>query len=183
MNQEIIFEDFLKTLNVKDTFRTFGLVFESAISDKGQQNLLQQDFTEKRNGVRGVSDEVLQDQNTFYVVGAFLKTLTELGFRVEETLEEECDFCGTLWVGGTQLQISVEFNYGKEEVEYNVVYIDSRESTDLLEVIFGGGDQQKSGFSNTLKPDVLYDDLDTFMRDFRRSWTHHNKVLQEKGLV
>ena len=66
MDQEIIFEDFLKTLNVKDTFRTFGLVFESAISEKGQQSLLQQGFTEKRNGVRGVSDDVLQDQNTFY---------------------------------------------------------------------------------------------------------------------
>lgn len=183
MNQEIIFEDFLKTLNVKDTFRTFGLVFESAISDKGQQSLLQQGFTEKRNGVRGVSDDVLQDQNTFYVVGAFLKTLTELGFRVEETLEEECDFCGTLWVGGTQLQISVEFNYGKEEVEYKVVFIDSRESSDLLSVIFGGDESCGTQFENTLKPSMLYDDLDTFMRDFRRSWTHHNKVLQENGLV
>ncbi len=173
--QELFFEDFLDVLNAKDTFRTYGLVFNTAISEDAKENLIKNNITEKRNGVRGVSDEVLENQNSFYAVGVFLKSLSELGFRVEETLEEECDFCGTLWVKDTELQISVEFSYGANEVEYSVVYIEKSNSSteDFLKSIFDEEKPARAGFTNTLNPDSLYDDLDTFMRDFRRSWKRH----------
>lgn len=182
---KFIFEDFLKVLDEEDTFKTYGLMFESTLEVGARQNLCEMPMTEKRNGVRGVSDEVLQNQNSFYTVGVFLKLLKELGFRVEETLEEECDFCGTLWVNNYELQISVEFSYGTNEVEYNVQYIDNREKAnnaeDLLKEIFGG-ESSKSGFNNYLQPETLYDDLETFMRDFRKSWKRHNDHIKDQGL-
>lgn len=182
---QFIFEDFLKVLDEEDTFKTYGLMFESTLEVSARQNLCEKPMTEKRNGVRAVSDEVLQNQNSFYTVGAFLKLLKELGFTVEETLEEECDFCGTLWANNYELQISVEFSYGTNEVEYKVQYIDSREETgnpeDLLKEIFGGSTKSNSGFNNYLTPQTLYDDLETFMRDFRRSWKRHNDHIKEMG--
>lgn len=187
-SEMFIFDDYLKVLNVEDTFKTYGLMFESTLEVEARQKLCETPITEKRNGVRVLTDNILQDQNSFYVVGAFLKILNELGFRVEETLEEECDFCGTLWVNETDLQISVEFSYGEENIEYKVVYIDNRlsvsNSEDLLKEIFGGeSTRSRTGFFNLLRPNSLYDDLETFLLDFRRSWKDHNQLLKDRGLV
>lgn len=186
-DEKFIFADFLEAdtalKGVADTFRTYGLMFECALEENARQNLIEQPMTEKRNGVRGVSDEVLENQNTFYTIGAFLKVLHELGFRVEETVEEECDFCGVI----TQdyLQIDIEFSYGEDMVEYKIVFNDEREHTghkspeDRLKGILNGGwDLPK--LTGVLNPSSLYDDLEGFMRTFRRSWSEYKKVLKTK---
>lgn len=179
---DYIFEDYIKSLsNTEDSFRTFGMIFEAGMDVEARKNLIETPMTEKRNGVRSVSEDLLNKQNSFYVVGAFLKTLNELGFRVEETIEEECDFCGTM-LPNEHLQLSVEFNYGEGVIDYRVVYMDFRESqgaVNLLKSIFDGGWGLPS-FNNTLDPNNLFEDLETFMRDFRRSWDKYNKVIKEK---
>lgn len=188
-DEKFFFADFLESetalKGVKDTFRTYGLMFECGIEEKARQNLIEQLMTEKRNGVRGVSDEVLENQNSFYVVGAFLKLLHELGFRVEETLEEECDFCGVMLLDENRLQIDIEFSYGEDVVEYSINFNDEREHTrhtsaeEFLEGIFNGG-WGLTKLTGVLNPSSLYDDLEGFMRSFRRSWATYQKVLKEK---
>lgn len=180
---QYIFENYIKALEVEDTFRTFGMVFETGLDEEARKNLTETPMTEKRNGVRSVSEDVLANQNTFYTVGAFLKTLTELGFRVEETVEEECDFCGTL-LPSEHLQVSIEFSYGSGEVEYSVTYMDFRESQgteNFLNSVFGDG-WGMPDFSNTLNPSNLFEDLETFMRDFRKSWGKYQKIIKDKTL-
>ena len=187
MEDNFLFEDFLNhtIAGVSDSFRTYGIMFEETLGDPARQNLIEQPMTEKRNGVRGVSEEVLENQNTFYTIGAFLKVLHELGFRVEETVEEECDFCGVMLCDEDRLQIDIEFNYGEDVVEYSINFNDEREHTghtsaeEFLQGIFSGGwDLPK--LTGVLDPSSLYDDLEGFMRTFRRSWSEYKKVLKEK---
>lgn len=188
-DEKFIFADFLESdtalKGVSDTFRTYGLMFECAIEENARQNLIEQPMTEKRNGVRGISDEILENQNTFYAIGAFLKLLHELGFRVEETVEEECDFCGVMLLDEDRLQIDIEFSYGEEMVEYSINFNDEREHTghtsaeEFLEGIFKGG-WNLPKLTGVLNPSSLYDDLESFMRTFRRSWSEYKKVLKEK---
>ena len=86
------FYSFIKELKVQDTFRTYGLVFDT-LKSQVRKNLISTTFTEKRSGVRGLCDEgLLEGQNTFYVIGAFLKVLNELGFNIEETVDDATDF-------------------------------------------------------------------------------------------
>lgn len=187
--EKFIFADFLESdtalKGVSDTFRTYGLMFECAIEENARQNLIEQPMTEKRNGVRGISDEILENQNTFYAIGAFLKLLHELGFRVEETVEEECDFCGVMHCDEDRLQIDIEFNYGEDVIEYSINFNDEREHTghtsaeEFLEGIFKGG-WNLPKLTGVLNPSSLYDDLEGFMRTFRRSWSEYKKVLKEK---
>ena len=71
-DEKFIFADFLESetalKGVEDTFKTYGLMFECGIEENARQNLIELPMTEKRNGVRGVSDEVLENQNTFYAI-------------------------------------------------------------------------------------------------------------------
>jgi hypothetical protein len=179
---DYLFEDYIKSLSpTKDTFRTFGMVFEVGLDEEARKNLIENPMTEKRNGIRGVSEEVLENENTFYVVGAFLKLLQELGFSVEETVEEESDFCGSITLNDN-LTISVEFSYGKGIIEYKVQYMDDREvqgEDNFLKALFDGG-WGLPNFNNTLDPHNLFEDLETFMRDFRRSWDKYQKILKTK---
>jgi hypothetical protein len=189
-DEKFIFADFLEAdtalKGVLDTFKTYGLMFECAIEENARQNLIEQSMTEKRNGVRGVTDEILEGQNTFYAIGAFLKVLHELGFRVEETTEEECDFCGVMICDEDRLQIDIEFSYGEEMVEYSINFSDEREHTghtstdDFLQDLFNGG-WGLPKLSGVLTPSSLYDDLEGFMLTFRRSWSEYKKTLKEKG--
>ncbi len=179
------FDDFLLSIKAKDSFRTYGLMFESALEEKSRKSLIETTITEKRNGIRGISDEIFEGQNNFYAVGAFLKVLSELGFEVEETLDESWDFCGSMLLDEDQLQISVEFNYGEDVVEYEVMFCDEREhtghtnATELLEGIFSGG-WNLPKIANVLSPSSLYDDLETFMRDFRNAWDKYKKIVAQK---
>jgi hypothetical protein len=188
-DEKFIFADFLESetalKGVEDTFKTYGLMFECGIEENARQNLIELPMTEKRNGVRGVSDEVLENQNTFYAIGAFLKLLHELGFRVEETVEEECDFCGVMLLDEDRLQIDIEFSYGGEMIEYSINFRDEREHTGhtstrefLLGIFNGGWNLPK--LTGVLNPSSLYDDLEGFMLTFRRSWSEYKKVLKEK---
>ena len=178
------FDDFLKTLKVPDSFRTYGLIFESALEEEARKSLIEVAVTEKRNGMKGISDEVLEGQNIFYVVGAFLKVLSELGFQVEETLDDNWDFCGSMLLDEGQLQIAVEFNYGENAIEYEVMFCDEREhkghdsSEGLLMDILSGGWNLPT-LANVLKPSSLYDDLETFMRDFRGAWDKYKKIASQ----
>ena len=182
------FDDFLESLDkdVEDTFRTFGLMFETTIDEKSRENVIKNSMTERRSNVRGVSDEILENQNTFYVIAVFLKLLNELGFQVEETLDETWDFCGSMLLDDDQLQVSVEFKYGQDEVEYEVMYNDERElktgtgAEDLLDSIFNGG-WDLPRFNSTLSPIQLYDDLEEFMTDFRSSWSEYKKNTNIKS--
>lgn len=188
-DENFIFADFLETdtalKGVEDTFRTYGLMFECALEENARQNLIEKTMTEKRNGVRGVSDEVLENQNSFYAIGAFLKVLHELGFRVEETVEEECDFCGVMLCDEDRLQIDIEFSYGEDMVEYSINFSDEREHTghttpqEFLEDIFNGG-WNLPKLTGVLNPSSLYDDLEGFMLSFRKSWSEYKKILKEK---
>lgn len=185
-DEKFIFADFLESetalKGVSDTFRTYGLMFECAIEENARQNLIEQPVTEKRNGVRGITDEILENQNTFYAIGAFLKLLHELGFRVEETVEEECDFCGVMLVDDDQCQIDIEFSYGVDVVEYSINFNDERETStpnELLNRIFKGG-WNLPKLTGVINPSSLYDDLEGFMRDFRGSWATYQKVLKKK---
>jgi hypothetical protein len=171
---QYIFEDYIKALKIEDTFRTFGMVFEAGLDKEARKNLIKTPMTEKRNGVRSVSERVLVDQNSFYVVGVFLKVLNEIGFRVEETVEEGCDFCGIM-LPNEHLQLSVEFSYGSGfEVEYSVLYI----SENFLNSDGWG----MLDFSNTLNPFNLFEDLETFIQDFRKSWGKYQKIIKDKTL-
>ena len=188
-DEKFVFADFLESdtalKGVTDTFRTYGLMFECAIEEDARQNLIEQPMTEKRNGVRGVSDEILENQNSFYAIGSFLKVLHELGFRVEETVEEECDFCGVMLCDENRLQIDIEFSYGEDVVEYSINFSDEREHTghesqrEFLEGIFNGG-WNLPKLTGVLNPSSLYDDLEGFMRTFRRSWSEYKKILKGK---
>jgi len=186
-DEKFIFADFLDTAlkGVGDTFRTYGIMFECAIEENARQNLIELPMTEKRNGVSGITDEILDDQNTFYAIGAFLKVLHELGFSVEETVEEECDFSGVMLCDEDRLQIDIEFNYGEDMVEYSINFSDEREHTghtstrEFLEDIFNGG-WNLPKLTGLLNPSSLYDDLEGFMLTFRRSWSEYKKVLKEK---
>lgn len=188
-DDKFVFADFLESAtalkDVKDTFRTYGLMFECGIEEGARQNLIELPMTEKRNGVRGITDEILEGQNTFYAIGAFLKVLHELGFRVEETLEEECDFCGVMLLDEDRLQIDIEFSYGEDMVEYSINFNDEREHTghqtptEFLEGLFNGG-WGLTKLTGVLNPSSLYDDLEGFMRNFRKSWSQYKKVLKEK---
>ena len=190
-DEKFIFADFLEAdtalKGVSDTFKTYGLMFECAIEENARQNLIEQSMTEKRNGVRGVTDEILEGQNTFYAIGAFLKVLHELGFRVEETTEEECDFCGVMICDEDRLQIDIEFSYGEDVVEYSIKFNDEREHSghndayEFLDNIFSGGWGLLT-LTGVLDPNSLYDDLEGFMRNFRQSWSEYKKTLKEKGL-
>lgn len=180
------FEDFLKVLDPEyleneDSFSTFGLMFECALDEKSRQNLIESPMTEKRFNMVGVSDSVLEKQNTFYVIGAFLKLLKELNFTVEETLDENWDFCGHIMTDKRQLQVSVEFNYGESEVEYEIMFSDERDNTIQN---FIKGEDLSWNFENvvgTLSPSHLYEDFETFLRDFRITWGRYRKFLKEKG--
>ncbi len=176
------FDEFLKVLNVSDSFRTYGLMFETTLEEQARKSLIEDSISEKRNGVRGVCDDVLDNQNTFYAVGAFLKLLKELGFEVMETLDEEWDFCGSMMLDEDRLQISVEFNYGESFVDYYVMYSDERETQGaelLLQSIFEGG-WNLPKIEGVLDPSSLYDSLESFMRQFRSSWDSYKKIIKTK---
>lgn len=187
-DEKFIFADFLESetalKGVSDTFRTYGLMFECALEEDARQNLIEQPMTEKRNGIRGITDEVLESQNTFYAIGAFLKLLHELGFRVEETVEEECDFCGVMHCEEGHLQIDIEFNYGEYVVDYKINFNDDREYArnqspdEFLKGFFNGG-WNLPNLTGVLDPSSLYDDLEGFMLTFRRSWSEYKKILKE----
>jgi hypothetical protein len=181
---KFIFADFLEqTLKCDDTFVTYGLMFECCISEEGRQNLCEKPISEKRNGVTGISDELLLNQSTFYAIGAFLKLLKELNFDVQETKDTESDFVGTLFKD--PLQIDVEFNYGEKEIDYKVIFRDDREHSghkstkEFLERILNGGWNLPT-IEGLIKPSSLYDDLETFLRDFRLLWVKYQSVLKEK---
>ena len=176
------FDEFLEVLNVDDSFRTYGLMFETTLGDKARQSLIKEPISEKRNGVRGICDTLLDNQNTFYAVGAFLKLLKELGFEVMETLDEEWDFCGSMMLDEDRLQIAVEFNYGESFVDYSVMYSDERETLSadlLLDSIFSGG-WNLPKIEGVLDPSDLYDSLESFMRHFRSSWDSYKIILKNK---
>lgn len=179
------FEEYLGSLKeAPDTFRTFGVVFESALEDDIRKHLIENTVTEIRSGVRGVSDEgVLHQQNTFYTVGVFLKCLNEMGFEVCETVEEDFDFSAN--ITKESFSIEVGFDYCANHVEYKVIFSDDREHTghkdtkEFLEGIFNGG-WNLPKFEGLLVSSTLYDDLETFMRDFRRAWGSYKKIVKEK---
>ena len=179
------FDDYLKKIKATDSFRTYGLMFETSLEEEARKSLIETNVTEKRNGMKGVSDEILEGQNSFYAIGVFLKVLSELGFTVEETLDESWDFCGSMLLDNDQLQIAVEFNYGEDVVEYEVMFCDEREHTghtnadEFLEGIFNGG-WNLPKIANVLNPSSLYDDLETFMRDFRGAWDKYKRIVQQK---
>jgi hypothetical protein len=180
------FQDFLEAIGVQDSFRTYGIVFEAGLKEEVRRHLIENDITEKRNGVRGVNDVgVLDKGDTFYTVGVFLKCLHELGFHIEETMEEEADFCGDFT--RDTFQILVDFNYGSDVVGYKVLFSDVREHQShenqeefLAGILNGGWGLPK--FEGVLNPSSLYDDLETFMRDFRKSWGKYQKIVEKKDL-
>lgn len=179
------FDLYLECLkNTLDSYRTYGLVFESSLNEETRKHLIETPITEIRNGVRGVSDDgVLEKQNTFYTIGVFLKFLSEMGFTVCETVEEEWDFCGD--ITKDNFSLTVDFKYGLEMVEYKVLLSDEREHTghqdtkEFLEGIFKGG-WNLPKFEGVLVSDNLYEDLETFMRDFRKAWSSYKKIVKEK---
>lgn len=176
------FDEFLKVLNVSDSFRTYGLMYETTLDEDARKFLVENPISEKRSGIRGVCDDLLDNQTTFYAVGVFLKLLKELGFEVMETLDEEWDFCGSMMLDENRLQVSVEFNYGEYFVEYYVMYTDERETQGpelLLQSIFEGG-WNLPKVEGVLDPSDLYDSLESFMRQFRSSWDSYKKIIKTK---
>lgn len=179
------FDEYLESLkDTQDTFRTYSVVFESALEDETRKHLIENSATEIRSGVRGVSDDgVLEKQNTFYTVGVFLKCLTEMGFEVCETVEEDFDFSAN--ITKEPFSIEVGFDYCANHVEYKVIFSDEREHTghkdakEFLEGIFNGG-WNLPKFEGILASDNLYDDLETFMRDFRKAWSSYKEIVKEK---
>ena len=47
-SEMFIFDDYLKVLNVEDTFKTYGLMFESTLEVEARQKLCETPITEKR---------------------------------------------------------------------------------------------------------------------------------------
>jgi hypothetical protein len=177
----------LKNSIKEDEYPTFGLIFEEGISLEGRENLTTLPISEIRSGVRGISDNLLSDQNTFYVIGVFLKFLSELGFSIRETLEEDCDFEGSMDL--EHLQITVDFNYGHDCIEYSCVFSDHREHQNveenleggkgILEALFSGGWSLPS-FKGLLHQATLCDDLESFIYDFRQSWVRYQEIVKDK---
>ena len=170
------FNDFLGVLKAKDTFRTYGFCFEEGIDQAGRIFLCQKKITEKRT-LRGVSDEVPPNKGRFFVVGAFLKMLCELGFEVIETTEEETDFRGTL--NHDLYTIDVDFNYDEVGLEYHVKIMNETNTPTAAEAFLDYllNPSNRLGFSGVVRHTHLYDDLDTFMRDFRGEWDKYQKTL------
>jgi hypothetical protein len=179
------FEEYLESLKAQDTFRTYSVVFESALEDETRKHLIENPVTEIRSGVRGVSDDgVLEKQNCFYTIGVFLKCLNEMGFEVTETVEEDFDFTSVLTHKNLSLEVGFDYSFDNH-VEYKVMFSDDREHTGhkdvhgFLEGIFKGG-WGLPNFEGLLDTNNLYEDLETFMRDFRKAWGQYQNTLKEK---